>query len=154
MIKYIIWKLKTSKCSSVIAFENLSIIVSLCGFQNIWSFSVFVTMSISSWILFTLITCWLAINEEMSLKSIISFLLNQISCIPLSQVKLSNRVQRCMNWKDLFPVEKIVSVFHRKFSSTQIPDQWSVQPKLEYSVWKTGVSGFRHRTCPTFLTRF
>jgi hypothetical protein len=28
--------------------------------------------------LFTLIACWLAISEEMSLKSIISFLLNQI----------------------------------------------------------------------------
>jgi hypothetical protein len=50
----------------------------LCGFQNICSFSVFVTMSIHSWLLFTLIACWLAISEDMSLKSIILLFLNQI----------------------------------------------------------------------------
>jgi hypothetical protein len=71
--------LKAPECSSVIAFENLSSFVSLCGFQNIWSFSVFVTISIHSWLLFTLIACWLAISEEMSLMSIIFIFLNQNS---------------------------------------------------------------------------
>jgi hypothetical protein len=61
----------------VIDFENLSRIVSLCGFQNIWSFSVFTTMLIHYWLLLTLIACWLAISEEMSLKSIILYFLNQ-----------------------------------------------------------------------------
>jgi hypothetical protein len=65
--------LKTSECSSVIAFKNLSRIISLCDFQNIWSFSIFVTMSIHSWILFILIACWLTISEETHLKSSISF---------------------------------------------------------------------------------
>jgi hypothetical protein len=36
-----------------------------------------VTISIHSWVLFTLIACWLAISEEMSLKSTIFKLLNQ-----------------------------------------------------------------------------
>jgi hypothetical protein len=94
-------KLKISECSRVIAFENLYRIVSLCDFQNIWTFSVFVTMSIHSWLLFTLIACWIAISEEMSLKSIISFLLNQIPWISFSWFKASNQVQRCMNWKDI-----------------------------------------------------
>jgi hypothetical protein len=67
------WKLKTSECSSVIAFENLSRIISLCDFQNIWSLSVFMTMPIHSWLLFILIACWLAISEETPLKSSISF---------------------------------------------------------------------------------
>jgi hypothetical protein len=43
----------------------------LRGFQNIWNFSVFMTMSIHSWLLFILIACWLAISEEMPLKSIL-----------------------------------------------------------------------------------
>jgi hypothetical protein len=34
MLKDTTWKLKTSECSSVIAFENSSRIVSLCGFQK------------------------------------------------------------------------------------------------------------------------
>jgi hypothetical protein len=76
MLKDTTQKLKISECSRVIAFENLSRIVSLGDYQNIWSFSIFVTMSIHSWLLFTLIACWLAISEEMSLKSIISLLLN------------------------------------------------------------------------------
>jgi hypothetical protein len=100
MLKDTTWKLKISECSRIIAFENLSRIVSLCSFQNIWSFSVFVTMSIHSWLLFTLIASWLAISEEMSLKYIISFLLNQIPWISFSWSKSLNQVQRCMNWKD------------------------------------------------------
>jgi hypothetical protein len=32
---------------------------------------VFMTMSIHSWLLFILIACWLAISEEMPLKSIL-----------------------------------------------------------------------------------
>jgi hypothetical protein len=35
MLKDTTCELKTSECSSVIAFENLSRIISLCGFQNI-----------------------------------------------------------------------------------------------------------------------
>jgi hypothetical protein len=101
MLKDTTWKLEISECSIVIAFENLSRIVSLCGFQNIWSFLIFVTMSIHSWLFFTLIACWLAISEEMSLKSIISFLLNQIPWIFFSSSKSSNQIQRCMNWKDI-----------------------------------------------------
>jgi hypothetical protein len=34
MLKDTTWKLKTSECSSVIAFKNLSRIVNLCDFQN------------------------------------------------------------------------------------------------------------------------
>jgi hypothetical protein len=79
MLKDTTWKLKTSEFSSIIVVENLSSFVSLGGFQNLWSFSVFVTISIHSWLLFTLIACWLAIIEEMSLKSIIFIFLNQIS---------------------------------------------------------------------------
>jgi hypothetical protein len=78
MLKDTTWKLKTSECSSVIGFENLSKIVSLCGFQNIWSCSIFVTMLIHSWLLFSFIACWLAISAEMSLKSIYLISLNQI----------------------------------------------------------------------------
>jgi hypothetical protein len=78
MLKDTTRKLKARECSSLIAFKNLSSIVSSFGFQNIWSFSVFMTISILSWLLFTLIACCLAISEEMSLKSIISILLNQI----------------------------------------------------------------------------
>jgi hypothetical protein len=63
--------------------------ISLCDFQNIWSFLVFVTMLIHSWALFTLIACWLAISEEMSLKSIILLFLNQIPWIYFSQDKSS-----------------------------------------------------------------
>jgi hypothetical protein len=78
MLKDTTWKLKTYECSSVIAFEkNPTRIISLCGSQNIWSFSVFMTMSIHSWLLFILIACWLAISEEMPLKSI----------LPLSWIK-------------------------------------------------------------------
>jgi hypothetical protein len=89
MLKDITWKLEAPEYSSVIAFENLFSIVSFCGFQNIWSFSVFVTISIHSWLLLTLIACWLAISEEISLKSIYLFLLNQILWISFSQVKSS-----------------------------------------------------------------
>jgi hypothetical protein len=89
MLKYMTWHLKTFECSSVIAFENLSIIVSLCDFQNIWSFSVFVTKSIHSWLLLTLIVCWLAISEEMSLKSINLIFLDEIPWIFLFQDKPS-----------------------------------------------------------------
>jgi hypothetical protein len=95
------WKLKSSECSSVIDFKNLSRIVILCGFQNIWSFLVFVTISIHSWLLFTLIACWLAISEEMRLKSIISFSWIKFLEYPLSHLKSSKLVQRCMNWKDI-----------------------------------------------------
>jgi hypothetical protein len=101
MLKGIPWKLKSSECSSVIAFENLSRIVILCGFQNIWNFLVFVTISIYSWLLFTLIAFWLAISEEMPLKSIISFSWIKFFEYPLSQLKSSKLVQRCMNWKDI-----------------------------------------------------
>jgi hypothetical protein len=38
MLKDTTCKLKTAKCSSVIAFENLSKIVSLCGFQKYLEF--------------------------------------------------------------------------------------------------------------------
>jgi hypothetical protein len=58
-------------------------------------------MSIHSWLLFTLIACWLAISEEMSLKSIISLLLYQIPWISFSWSKSSNQVQRCVNGKDI-----------------------------------------------------
>jgi hypothetical protein len=116
VLKDTTWKLKTFECSSVISFENLSRIVSLCGFQNRWNFSVFVTISIHSWLLFTLIACWLAIYEEVSLKSIILIILNRIPWISLSQVKLSNQVQRCMNWKDLPPIKKIVLAFKKNLN--------------------------------------
>jgi hypothetical protein len=101
MLNDISWKLKSSECSSVISFENLSRIVILCGFQNIWSFLVFVTILIHSWLLFTLIACWLAISEEMPLRSIISFSWIKFLEYPLSQLKSSKLVQRCMNWKDI-----------------------------------------------------
>jgi hypothetical protein len=101
MLKDISWKLKSSECSSVIAFENLSRIVILCGFQKIWSFLVFVIISIHSWLLFTLIACWLAISEEMPLKSIIFFSWIKFLEYPLSQLKSSKLVQRCMNWNDI-----------------------------------------------------
>jgi hypothetical protein len=58
-------------------------------------------MSIHLWLLFTLIDYWLAISEEMSLKSIISLLLNQIPWISFSWSKSSNQVQSCINWKDI-----------------------------------------------------
>jgi hypothetical protein len=58
-------------------------------------------MSIHSWLLLTLIACWLAISEGMSLKSIISLLLNHIPWISFSWSKSSNQVQRYMNWKDI-----------------------------------------------------
>jgi hypothetical protein len=93
MLMDITWKLKAFECPSVIAFENLSRIVSLCGFQKNWSFSVFVTMSIHSWLLFTLIACWLAMSEEMFLKSINLLFLNQIPWIPFSQDKSSIKSQ-------------------------------------------------------------
>jgi hypothetical protein len=94
-------------CSSIIAFENPSIFASLYGFQNIWSFSVFVTMLIHSWLLFTLIACWLAICEETPLKCSISFSWIKFLEYPLSQFKSSKLVQRCMNWNDLeFQVSK------------------------------------------------
>jgi hypothetical protein len=93
--------LKAYECSSLNAIKNLSRIVTFCGFQNPCNFSVFVTISIHSWLLFNLIACWLAIGEEISLRSIILIFLNQISWISFSQVKLSNQVQRCMNWKDI-----------------------------------------------------
>jgi hypothetical protein len=101
VLKDTTWKLKTSECSSIIAFENLSRIVSLCGFQNSWSFLIFVTISIHSWLLFTLIVCWLAISEEMPLESIISFSWIKFLDYPLSQLKSSKLVQRSMNWKDI-----------------------------------------------------
>jgi hypothetical protein len=101
MLKDISWKLKSFECSSAIAFKNLSTIVILCGFQNIWSFIVCVTISIHSWLLFTLIACWLAISEEMPLKSIISFSWIKFLEYPLSQLKSSKLVQRCMNQKDI-----------------------------------------------------
>jgi hypothetical protein len=97
MLKDISWKLKSSKCSSVIAFENPSRIVILCGFQNIWSFLVFVIISIHSWLLFTLI----AISEEIPLKSIISFSWIKFLEYSLSQLKSLKLVQRSMNWKDI-----------------------------------------------------
>jgi hypothetical protein len=99
MLKDTTWRLKTSECSIVTVFENLSTIASLCGFQNIWSFLVFVTMSVYSFILFILIACWLAISEEMPLKSITSFSWIKFLKYPfLIQV---NQVQMCMNWKDI-----------------------------------------------------
>jgi hypothetical protein len=84
MLKDPTWKLKTSEYYSIIAFENLSRIISLCDFQNICSLSVFVTVSIHSWLLFTLIASWLVISEEMFLKFIYLFLLNQIPWISFS----------------------------------------------------------------------
>jgi hypothetical protein len=101
MLKNISWKLKSSECSSVISFENPSRIVNLCGFQNIWSFLVFVIISIHSWLLFTLIACWLAISEEMPLKSILSFSWIKFFEYPLFQLKSSKLVQRRMNWKHI-----------------------------------------------------
>jgi hypothetical protein len=89
MLKDTTWKLKTFECSSVIAFKTLSRIISLCGFQNIWSFPVFVTMSIHSWLLFILIACWLAISEETPLKSSISF-----SCIKSLEYPFLNSSHR------------------------------------------------------------
>jgi hypothetical protein len=90
MLKDISWKLKSSECSSVIAFENQSRIVILCGFQNIWSFLVFVTILIHSWLLFTLIACWLAISEQMPLKFIISF--SWISSFSIQVIESSPKV--------------------------------------------------------------
>jgi hypothetical protein len=101
ILKDISWKLKSSECSSVITFENPSRIVILCGFQNIWSFLLFVIITIHSWLLFTLITYWLAISEEMTLKSILSFYWIKFLEYPLSQLKSSKIVQTCMNWKDI-----------------------------------------------------
>jgi hypothetical protein len=62
---------------------------------------VFVTISIHSWLLFTLISCRLAISEEMPLKSIISFSWIKFLEYPLSQLKPLKLVQRCVNWKDI-----------------------------------------------------
>jgi hypothetical protein len=101
MLKDTTWKLKTSERSSLIAFKNLYRIISLCGFQNIWSFLVFVTMSIHLRLLFILIACWLAISEETPLKSSISFSWIKFLEYPLSQFKSSKLVQRCMNWRDI-----------------------------------------------------
>jgi hypothetical protein len=152
MLKDISWKLKSSECSSMIAFENLSRIVILCGFQNIWSFLVFVTISIHSWLLFTLIACWLAISEEMSLKSIISFSWIKFLEYPLSQLKSSKLVQRCMNWKDIvissilflrwYGPMWIISISFIFFSVPQ------VFPKFFHNFLsvKIRVSGFGHRT--------
>jgi hypothetical protein len=89
MLKDTTWKLKTYECSSVTAFENLSKIVILCGFQNLRSFPLFVTISIHSWLLFTLIACWLAISTEVPLKSTNMIFLNRIPSISLFQEKSS-----------------------------------------------------------------
>jgi hypothetical protein len=89
MLKDTTWKLKTCECSSVIGFEDLSRIVSLCGFQDLWSFLVFGTISIHSLLLFTLIAYWQAISEEMSLKFTNLFFLNHIPWISLFQDKSS-----------------------------------------------------------------
>jgi hypothetical protein len=94
-------KLKTYECSSIIAFENVSRIVSLCDFQNSLSFLIFVTILICSGLLFTLIACWLGISEEMPLKSIISFFCIKFLEYPLSQLRSSKLVQMCMNWKNI-----------------------------------------------------
>jgi hypothetical protein len=58
-------------------------------------------MSIHSWLLFILVACWLAISEEMHLKSIISLSWIKFLEYPFSQFKSSNQVQMCMNWKDI-----------------------------------------------------
>jgi ABC-type transport system involved in multi-copper enzyme maturation permease subunit len=52
------------------------------------------TMSINSWLLFILIACWLAISEEMSLKSILPSLEPNSSSIIFSTqvVKSSPKV--------------------------------------------------------------
>jgi hypothetical protein len=89
MLKDTSGKLKTFECSSIIAFENLSRLSSLCGFQNICSFSVFVTMSIHSWLSFILFACWLAISEETPLTSSISF-----SCIKFLEYPFLNSSRR------------------------------------------------------------
>jgi hypothetical protein len=60
-----------------------------------------VTISIHSQLLFTLITYWLAISEQMTLKSILSFYWIKFLEYPLSQLKSSKIVQTCMNWKDI-----------------------------------------------------
>jgi hypothetical protein len=99
--------LKSSVCSSIIAFENHSRIPSMCGFQNIYNFLIFVTMWIHSWLLFTLIVCWLAISDETPLKYSTTFSWIKFLEYPLSQFKSSKLVQRYMNWKDLeFQVSK------------------------------------------------
>jgi hypothetical protein len=46
------------------------------------------TMSIHSWILFILIACWLAISEEMPLKSILPLLLNQIPRVSFFSIQV------------------------------------------------------------------
>jgi hypothetical protein len=92
--------LKTSECSSVIAFENLSRIVSLCDFQKYLEF-LGLCDHIDSLMAIVHLDCVLAtISEEMSLKSIILVFLNQNSSVFFYQSKSSKQVQRCMNWKD------------------------------------------------------
>jgi hypothetical protein len=106
-------KVQNFYCSCIIVFENLSIIVSLWVFQNLWSFSVIVTISIHSWVLFTLIACWLAISEEMSLKSTIFKLLNQTPWIFLSWKVVKSRINVC-ELEGLVPIKKVESEFWRK----------------------------------------
>ncbi len=138
MLNDITWKLKASECSSVIAFENLSRIISLCGFQNIWSFSVFVTMSIHSWLLFILISCWLAISEGMSLKSIISF--SWIKFLEYPCLKLNRQIKSKSVWIGrTYPLTRRLCWLLKKI--LKYLNSWSmVCPD------KTGVSGLANRT--------
>jgi hypothetical protein len=86
MLKDTTWKLKTSECSSVIAFENLSRIISLCGFQN--AFVHFYYLMTSHW--------WTDASQVHYI-----LLLNQIPWKSFTQFKSLNQVQRSMNWKDI-----------------------------------------------------
>jgi hypothetical protein len=139
------WKLKTSECSSIITFENLSRTISLCGFQNIWSFLILVTMSIHSWILFILIACWLAISEETPLESSISF-----SCIKFLEYPFLNSSRRIKS-KDVWIGRTLwYQVFFSQgdmiiCGSCQYISYFSQFLKFSLNF---GLSGFGHRICP------
>jgi hypothetical protein len=120
-------------------------------FQNIWSYLVFVTMSIRSWLLFFLIACWIAISEEILLKSIIFFSWIKFLEYHFSQLKSSNQVQRCMNWKGIV-ISSILSqgdiilcglcqypsYFYQLFKFSLNSSCFSFQSKPDYPVLITG----------------
>jgi hypothetical protein len=119
----------------------------LCGFQNIWSLSVFVAMSIRPWLLFTLIACWLAISEETHLKSTTSFSLINKS---LNQVQKVYELEGLCNIKYFFlkviwSYVDYVNFFLISLSSSI----FFLIPFLILCPIKTRVSSFRRRICPT-----
>jgi hypothetical protein len=128
-----------------------------------------VTISIHSWLLFTLIACWLVISEDMSLKSIISFCWIKFFEHPLSQLKSSKLVQMCMNWKDIvissIPFSRwydpiwfmsiyfiflyVPQVFPKFLHNSLSCQNQSIQfCKLNYPVLQTRLYSFGHWICP------